>query len=105
MAWEILKVDSDYEINTSYPYVIRRRATKAVAHYGKRQDGYLRCYLNQKEFLKHIVVAKQWLPNPKHYPMVDHRNRRRADDHLSNLRWVSVSDNNYNRNMPHHYNK
>ena len=104
MGWEVCKSDTDYEINTSYPYVIRRRDTKAIAHYGKRIDGYIRCYLNQKEHLKHIVVAKQWLPNPKHLPMVDHRNRNRADDHVSNLRWVTVSDNNYNRNMPKHYN-
>ena len=103
MSWTTLKVNHNYEISPIYPYPIRRKDDKHIAKVGMRNDGCQRVYLDKVEHLKHIVVATQWLPNPKNLPQVDHKNRNRSDNHLSNLHWVTYSENNYNRDMPKHH--
>ena len=64
MSWETLKVNRHYEIYNKYPYPIRRKSDHGVINSGIRVDGYQRVYLDKKEYLKHQVVATQWLPNP-----------------------------------------
>ena len=59
--------------------------------------GYYCIHLNGVTYVKHRLIAKQFVPNPNNYPCVDHINHNRIDNHISNLRWVSSSDNNKNR--------
>ena len=58
--------------------------------------GYYQVYLNRVAYLKHRLVAKQFIPNPNNLPCVDHINHNRIDNHISNLRWVSLSNNSKN---------
>ena len=96
--WINCVIDDDYEIDTAYPYTIRRKSNHYVVseHY---HNGYLRLSLNAKKHFKHDVVARQFIPNddPEHKTQVDHINHVRSDNHISNLRWVSSSTNNRNR--------
>ena len=48
---------------------------------------------------KHRLIAQQFIPNPNNLPDVDHIDRDKTNNSLSNLRWVSRSDNLRNRNM------
>lgn len=41
-----------------------------------------------KTFQVHRLVALHYIPNPHNYPQVDHMNRVRNDNRLSNLRWA-----------------
>lgn len=41
----------------------------------------------------HRAVALSWIPNPNNFPVVDHIDRNIYNNHVSNLRWVSVKDN------------
>ena len=94
--WLPLKGFDDYVIINYYPYDIKRVSTD---HIIKECiiDGYvsvsliLRC--KHKKCLKHILVARQFIPNdnPKNKRYVDHKNRKRDDYHISNLRWVTES--------------
>ena len=42
----------------------------------------------------HRLVAEAFLPNPNNKPQVDHINRNRRQNNVSNLEWVSSSENN-----------
>ena len=96
MTWEILKVDDTYEICKEYPHQIRKRATGRIIKECEDRDGYLRCALNCKLYLKHRLIAIQWIDNPDNLNCVDHINHCRTDNHINNLRWASVADNSNN---------
>ena len=49
--------------------------------------------LGRKCKLVHRLVAKAFLPNPHDKPAVNHINGCKTDSNLSNLEWVSASEN------------
>ena len=63
------------------------------------KDGYFVVSLNGKSYLKHRLVATQWIYNDDHAIKIqfDHRNRERTENHISNLRWCTVAENNLNQ--------
>ena len=92
----LLNYENDYEILNQYPFTIRRTRD----HYELKESintGYLVVTLNGTQFKKHVLIAKQFIPNPNNLPFVDHINRNRSDYHLNNLRWVTASQNQYNK--------
>ena len=97
--WFDLKVDNDYEIKNIFPYEIRKKSNGKVVKEGvNKNGGYVKVNLgNKKTHSKHILVAKHFIPNPNHLPIVDHKNHIRTDYHTSNLRWVSARDNSRNK--------
>ena len=97
--WFDLKgFEDEYEIYNYYPYNIRKKSNgKIVGEWINKQNGYINVALNGKPYQKHILVAKQFIPNPNHLPIVDHINHNKTDYRVSNLRWVSVSDNARNK--------
>lgn len=50
----------------------------------------------------HRLVALAHLPNPDNLPEVDHIDRNKRNNHISNLRWASKSTNQRNKDMPKH---
>ena len=48
---------------------------------------------NRKNFYVHRLVADAFIPNPENLPQVDHIDYDRKNNKLTNLRWVTVSDN------------
>ena len=97
--WLPLKrFENDYEIFNMYPYQIRKKSNDKLATESvNKTSGYVQINLNSKSYQKHIIVAKQFIPNPNHLPIVDHKDHDRTNYHVSNLRWVSTSDNNKNK--------
>jgi len=45
----------------------------------------------------HRLVAEAFLPNPDNLPEVDHIDRDKNNNQVSNLRWASISQNRINR--------
>ena len=46
----------------------------------------------------HRLIAETYLPNPENKPLVDHIDRNKANNTLSNLRWVTYKENAINTN-------
>ena len=97
--WLECKADPDYEIFTEYPYSIRRKGSDKIIKEYIEKNGYIRCYLNGKKYQKHRIIAEQFIPNndPENKLQVDHIDRNKLNNDISNLRWVSPSENQKNR--------
>jgi hypothetical protein len=96
--WEELRGHRDYQINTAYPYHIRKKSKPhRYIKECQRDDGYVVLNIDNKILRKHVIVASQWLDNPMKLPAVDHINHEKADFRVNNLRWASPSDNNRNK--------
>ena len=105
--WEILKINTNYEILNQHPYPIRKicnhgdKCKKKMCHKHISEcwsNGYLNVALNGQRLGKHRVIALQWITNddPENKTHVDHINRIKSDNRLENLRWTTQSDNSKN---------
>ena len=98
--WLECVVDNDYEIWSEYPHPIRRKGSNRISNgWIDKTDGYIRCSLNGKHYLKHRINAEQFIENddPEHNTQVDHINHDKTDNRIENLRWVSPLANIKNR--------
>jgi len=84
--------NSDYLIYSS-GLVWSKKSNKYLKAY-KNTDGYHLVSIGKKRTKKvHRLVAIHYLPNPHNLSDVDHMNRIKTDNDVSNLRWVSHCDN------------
>ena len=64
--------------------------------------GYDQVYLSREGERKnnkiHRLIALHYIPNPEGKPQVDHIDRNRGNNNISNLRWATPSENNENQN-------
>ncbi|KAI5528533.1 His-Me finger endonucleases family [Trichomonas vaginalis G3] len=95
--WETCLLDEKYEIHCCESFEVRNKKTKRVLSEWEQNNGYARMRIGGKRYLKHVVIATHFIPNPNNLPFVDHINRIRNDNRLENLRWVTRSENNKNK--------
>lgn len=53
---------------------------------------------DKRTHLAHRLVAKAFIPNSKHKPMVDHIDGNKTNNNVNNLRWATAIENNSNPN-------
>lgn len=71
--------------------------------FGKKDiKGYRYIVIKGKKIYIHRLVAETFIPNPYNKPFIDHGNQNRECNDISNLSWVTVQENGYNRkdNIP-----
>lgn len=56
-------------------------------------NGYLRVKLNERLFYIHRLVAMAFIPNPKGYKEINHKDENKLNNNVDNLEWCS---HNYN---------
>lgn len=61
--------------------------TKGYLCYSLYRDG------SAKKFLAHVLVAQNFIPNPDNKPQINHRDGNKLNNHVSNLEWVTQSEN------------
>ena len=70
----------------------------------RHTHGYLKVALGRtNQRLIHRLIAETFIPNPELKPEIDHINRDKKDNSVSNLRWVTRSENNLNRGKGYSY--
>lgn len=80
-----------------------RVTTRHYLQPSEKENGYYQVNMfaangkRKKEYI-HRLVALAFLPNPDGLPEVDHIDRDRSNNNLENLRWVSRSENQRNKN-------
>lgn len=90
---DLLNHEEDYEILNVYPFTIKRKRNGKVVSEFINNNGYVCVALNSKPYLKHKLIAEQFIPNPDNLPNVDHISRDKTDYRILNLRWCSQSTN------------
>ena len=50
-------------------------------------------FIKQIRYYVHRLVAETFIPNPYRLSEIDHINRDKTNNHVSNLRWVTRKDN------------
>ncbi len=76
----------------------RHSRTPSTDKYGYLRLGLYNADKKQKNLLVHRLVALAFIPNPENKPEIDHIDRNRTNNHVSNLRWVDDSEQAINRN-------
>tara|TARA_R110001632_G_C11054767_1_gene385098 strand:+ start:28 stop:477 length:450 start_codon:yes stop_codon:yes gene_type:complete len=80
--------------NQKYDRILSQKSDK---------DGYLIVGLsiNGKRYYKgvHRLLGRAFIPNPENKPVIDHIDRNKTNNDLSNLRWATLSENAQNKDI------
>ena len=55
---------------------------------------------SSKKYKVHRLIAIHYIPNPNNEPAVDHKDRNKLNNDISNLRWVTDKENMKNTGKP-----
>ena len=89
------RVKSDY-FNREHLIILIKNNIGKYGYY------YFNANINQetKKLFIHRLVAEHFIDNPDNKLYVDHINRISTDNRVSNLRWTTARENNYNLSIP-----
>jgi hypothetical protein len=101
--WVVCKEDERYMISTFGR--VRGMRTDFLKPFYSKSNGCENKYASvklgrYKDYRIHRLMGNNFLPNPNNYPEIDHIDRNSQNNHISNLRWVSRSENQINKNLP-----
>ena len=98
---EFKKIEEYENYEVSNKGNVRNTDTGRILKPCKNNWGYLSVNLYKdgirKKFKIHRLVGYAFIPNPENLREIDHIDQNKANNSISNLRWVSRSNNNRNR--------
>ena len=67
-------------------------------------NGYRKININGDWIWLHRLIAETFIPNPENKPCVDHKNGKRLDNRVNNLRWCTYKENmQYCKELGHNF--
>ena len=91
------KIDGYENYEVSNLGNVKNTKTNRILKPGKDTNGYYFIGLSKnnirKTFLIHRLIAYAFIPNPENLREIDHINQDKANNSITNLRWVSRSNN------------
>ena len=97
--WFDLKDYEEYYLINKNGEIKSKRKNIIMKCFNNR--GYLRIGLRKNGIKKfynlHRLLAIQFIPNPNDYPLIDHIDNNKLNNDLTNLRWITHSGNQRNR--------
>jgi hypothetical protein len=104
--WKEIPGFSKYEAS-SHGQVRRKGKDKVLSQQTKGEDGYktVSNMISDKDGKKltrtaHQLVALAFIPNPENKPTVHHKDNDRGNNHVSNLEWATMKEQNDPNNKP-----
>lgn len=76
--------------------VLSESPVKIMKPYVNNRGGYLYVNLTAKHKFIHRLVAETFIPNPYNKKYVDHIDQNKQNNHVSNLRFATRTENSYN---------
>jgi len=100
--WKTIEDFPNYEVSTFGN--VRNRLSNHLMKLQKNYGGYLKISLQnaeRKQFscIVHRLVAKAFIENPENKPTVNHIDRNKSNNHISNLEWATMSEQNIHLNL------
>jgi hypothetical protein len=93
--WKKIKGFEDYSININGD--VRNDKTSKILKPMISTSGYVFFHLvkDKKKYTKylHRLIGEAFIPNPCNLPQIDHIDGNKHNNDISNLHWVSVSEN------------
>ena len=100
--WKPITDFPNYEVSSKGQ--VRNIITNTYLKLLKNASGYNRCNLCNdlihKTFVVHRLVAKEFIDNSENKPTVDHIDKNKQNNCVSNLRWATHKEQNSNKNIP-----
>jgi hypothetical protein len=94
--WVRITNHNNYDIQTTFPHLIRKRSNNRIIALSPC-NGYLTCKLDGHQYYQHRIIMEQFVPNPDNLPCCDHISHQRDENRITNLRWVSHTNNQRNK--------
>ena len=83
----------NYEISTSFPFIIRNTRTHRIVSQSLNNVGYLSASIDGTSRFVHRIVAQQFINNDIEGMDVNHINGNRIDNRIENLEIITHADN------------
>lgn len=95
--WKTIEGYESYMVSNKGRVYTKR--FKKIMSPGDNGRGYLFVYLwggkkrKSKRFYVHRLVGNAFIPNPQTKPQINHKDCNKANNHVDNLEWVTLSEN------------
>ena len=84
---------NNYEISSTFPFIIRNSRTGNIVAQSFNNDGYLQVSINGTTRLLHRIIAQQFINNDIEGMDINHINKNRIDNRVDNLEITTHAEN------------